>query len=559
MAKIVSRECRFVYHRPASAYNKDTHIVKELLHYSDGTKKKNLRLIENFKRPFWTTKEHYRNHKQKKESEDTDKLLEGKATQSDLGRAIAVKLGSMYNGVKDLYSIKSSPYVYGIDVNSRTYIKYLYQKQYPDVSTPYEVCVLDIEVDTIKNELVIISIAMNDKIHTIITKDYLKQKFTTKDNTDAIQKDVTEKLEYLYGKYVPKTDLSQSIKRSYSVVDDDLTAVLETMSKLHVWNPDIVAVWNINYDMEYILDILDKNHIDPKEVMCDPDLPKELRYFKFTPGRDKTAKGGGINPEERWPIVDCPANFYWIDAMCAHRYIRVGGKAMSGGYSLDNILNHELGSDFKKLKFKDDAEGISKVSIEWHQHMVANKPLEYITYNQWDVMSILELDSKTKDLHTVMPMLAGLSNFDVFNSGPKRIVDALHFYYLENDRVLSVKDPKAGDDKLLGLSNWIVLLPSCRISERGGDILKGGGVDTNIRMFVADSDQVSGYPSNTQAANVSIDTTAKELKSIDGIGIDTFREQNINMLFGKINSLDYGTEMFNLPTMYEIAKLIEKK
>ena len=36
-------------------------------------------------------------------------------------------------------------------------------------------------------------------------------------------------------------------------------------------------------------------------------------------------------------------------------------------------------------------------------------------------------------------------------------------------------------------------------------------ITNNIRMFVADSDQSSGYPSATLAANVSKDTTMREL------------------------------------------------
>jgi len=70
--------------------------------------------------------------------------------------------------------------------------------------------------------------------------------------------------------------------------------------------------------------------------------------------------------------------------------------------------------------------------------------------------------------------------------------------------------------------------------------------------------QVSGYPSNTQAANVSIDTTSKELKSIDGIPLDVFRYQNINLLFGKVNALEYGNKMFQLPTLLNIAETLDK-
>jgi len=550
MPEIVSKEARFIIHIPASPQNEDTHMVKELLHLSDGTTKKNIRYIKNFCRPFWVTKEHYRNHKQKKESEDIDHLLEGKATESHLGREIAIRLGSQYNCVTDLYTVKRSPYLYGVDVNSRTYIKYLYQQKYKNVSTPYEIAILDIEADIMTNELTIISIAMRDKIYTVATRQYLEKKIVSSDK-HTFKKEVIKKLEYLYDKYIPKTKLSESVSREYDVGDTEIDVVKLIMKRLHEWSPDIVAGWNVDYDISKILELIESNHIDPKDIMCDPNMPRELRRFSYKQGRLKTAKGGAINPEQRWHVVTSTSSFYWIDAMATHYYIRVGGHSIPGGYSLDNILKSELGKSLGKLKFKDVVAEHLK-GVEWHKYMTVNKPLEYITYNQWDVLSLLEMDDKTKDLCVVMPMLSGVSNFDIFNSGPKRIIDALHFYYLSRGKVLGVKDPRAEDNNLLGLSDWILLMPSYRISDNGKDILMEGGDKTNIRTHCFDADQCSGYPSNTQAANVSRDTTVRELAGIEGMTIDDFRTNNINLLFGKVNAISYGSEMFNLPNLFEL-------
>jgi len=491
MSEIVSRECRFVYHIPKSYNTVDTHIVKEILHHKDGSTSKALRCIENFKRPFWTTKEHNRNHKQKKESEDLDKLLVDTSTESDLATGAAVKLGSRYNGVRDLRTIKRSPYIYGLDINSRTYIKHLYQEKFKISPTPYEVCIFDIEVNVITDEITILSIATNEKIFTVITKQYLQAKITTKDNVEDIEKDVIPKLEYLYDKHIPKTDISKNVIRSYRVAENPIDAIRIVMAKAHDWQPDIMAVWNISYDVGKLLAALKRAKIDPATIFCDPNLPNNLKQFKFKEGpKQKVTESGTykpVNPEEQWHTVIAPASFYWIDAMCAHRYIRVGGKTVSGGYSLDNILKSELGDSLGKLKFKDtNTESIK--GIDWHKYMTAERPLEYITYNQWDVLSVLELDKKTMDLRQVLPMLSGISNFDIFNSGPKRIIDALHFFYVDCNRVLSTKDPMVEDKDLLGLGGWITLLPSCRISEGGIPILEGGGNDSNIRMFVFDSD-----------------------------------------------------------------------
>jgi len=358
MVKIVSRECRFVFHKPASGSNKDTHIVKEMLHFEDGSSKKNLRLIEDFRRPFWTTMEHKRNHKHKKESELLTNLIETKCTESELGRAIASKLGSQYNGVSDLWTVKSSPYVYGVDVNSRTYIKHLYQKQFANTVTPYEVCVLDIEADIRTGDITIMSIATQDKIFTVINKNFLKGKVSNRDTISGITKDVLPKLEYLYNKYVPKTELSSGIDVEYKVVDNDLQTVIEIVNKLHLWKPDFVSVWNIGYDLPKMLETLDKYDVLYADVFCDPDIPSNIKYFNYKEGPRKKVTASGkfkpIEPKDRWDTVDCPASFYWIDAMASYNYIRIGGKAIPGGCSLDNVLGKELGTKLQKLKFKED-------------------------------------------------------------------------------------------------------------------------------------------------------------------------------------------------------------
>lgn len=82
--------------------------------------------------------------------------------------------------------------------------------------------------------------------------------------------------------------------------------------------------------------------------------------------------------------------------------------------------------------------------------------------------------------------------------------------------------------------------------------------NTLIRLAVADADQVSGYPSNGQIANVSKDTTSKELLSVEGIEKDEFKKQNINLFFGAVNHIEYCSTMYNFPTIYNIDKYMKE-
>jgi len=57
------------------------------------------------------------------------------------------------------------------------------------------------------------------------------------------------------------------------------------------------------------------------------------------------------------------------------------------------------------------------------------------------------------------------------------------------------------------------------------------------------------------AANVSKDTTSKQLINVEGIPKDTFKKQNINLFFGEVNAIEYCNTMYNFP---DLDKLNEK-
>lgn len=55
--------------------------------------------------------------------------------------------------------------------------------------------------------------------------------------------------------------------------------------------------------------------------------------------------------------------------------------------------------------------------------------------------------------------------------------------------------------------------------------------------------------------NVSKETTSRELISIDGIDEEVFRIQNLNLVIGQTNALEYVTTMFDAPKPNELLTL----
>ena len=530
----------------------DIHIIKEAKVDKETNKiiGDDIRIIKDFKRPFWVTKPIYQTYTDKKESEDLNKVQMFTTTDSDMVKNVARRLGTRYIGVKDMRQLKKSPYLYGTEVDARTILKRKYLKQADFKTSPYRVGVFDIETDTLTNTIIIITIATYDRMIVTIHKDLIKK-----------IPNYEQKILEMYDKYIPDTKglpIKENIKKNLEirVFDKEIHMIKYVFKQANKMNIDFLTAWNIKYDITKILEKIEEANQSPAAVFHYDKIPWKYRYFNFKPGKDKkkmeSGREMGVNPEQQWHIIKSTTNYYFIDAMASHRYVRVGGATVPGGYSLDNIL--EIEEVAKKLKFESNEKF---KGIEWHIHMVKNKPIEYIIYNIWDVMSMLVLDWKTNDLAISVPLLSGVSHFDVFDSGPKKLVDEFFFFYLAHKKVLGVKDPTEENNKILGLTDWIVTLQAHMKLDNGlKAILEDPNMVTSINLLTADADQASGYPSNTRAANVSKDTTHRELVKIGGLDRITFLLNNIDLMYGKTNALNYAQIMFEMPDLYELEKVI---
>ena len=545
---IVGIECKNIAYAPADVNinRPDLHLIKEVIHFKDGTKKPNLRLIKDFKKPVYVTIKNYRNHKDKKESELLDKLLKIETTQSNQWIDISKRLGLYVpNNKVNVKLLRDSPYVYGTDVGSWVHIKHMYKTKYPDLFSKSSVCALDTETSTKDESLLMLTIAMGKEFKTYIRKDFVKNQPT-----------LLKELDYLYNKYIPDDDVKREFVKEFIVVENELEIVTKAFEQIHKWQPDFVAIWNLDFDISVILKVLERYDVRPEDIFTDPLVPKEWRYFKYQ--RDDNVKEtvSGVNkppaPQERWHIVKCLASFYVIDAMCAYNYIRVGSKLVPGGYSLDNILSKELGSKLKKIKYDEDEEVKYLLGVEWHTYMQSKRPLHYIIYNVWDVLSMLMLDRKTGDLETSMSTLAEDSSYEIFKSNPKMLIDAIYWTYLENGRVLGTRG-SSGTKEGIVLSDWIVMLPATSIVDDGMRVIEEDLEHrTNTRGFVFDSDQTAGYPSNSQAINISKDTMMREIIYEEGdIGLMK-RFENINLMFGKVNSVKFCTKILKFPKLEDL-------
>lgn len=565
-------ECRFAIHVPSKHPEMpDTHLIKEQRSFNDGSTESALKFIRNFKRPLYITKPSKRNHKEKKEYEHIDNLNMKEVTQSKLRDEIAKALDKQWSR-DHIRKLAESPYLYGTDISSTALIKRKYQEKYPELFTPYSVATLDIETDVIygTDDPILVSSVFKNEVCIVVIKSFVRG-----------YANLEEQFNVACRKYLSDVTDPSKYNIKLHVADNTVEAIRICMSQVHKWQPDWLAIWNMDFDIPRMLDTLKKYGVEPEDIFCDPSVPKDLRICRYKQGTKKKVTASGqvkpVNPAMQWHTLFLTASFYVIDAMCAYRHIRIT-KQEEPSYSLDAILTKEIKK--KKLKFEvaDQYTG-----LKWHQFMQTNHPIEYMVYNIWDCLSMLELEDKTKDLSFTLPSASACSDFSDFKSQPKKIADALYFYCLEKGYVLGTVPPSTRaseeesedtevdndsdeDDELgeydpsklsvMDLRGWVVTLPA-HLSVLGMNCIEGvPNLQTNVRAYVFDSDATAAYPTCTSVANVSKSTTRKEIMAVEGIDEEIFRKQNLNFILGGVNSLEYCTAMFNMPPVHKLLDIV---
>lgn len=572
---ILGYECKFAVHIP-SRHNDtpDIHLIKEQVHKSDGTIVPNIRFVKNYERPYWITKPNRRNYKQKKEWELEDNLLKKTTTQSKLRYEVAKALDKQWSK-ESLKELSNSPYLFGTDISSTALIKKQYQDKHPNLQSAYTICTFDVETDVLygTNEVIMASAVFKDRAVISVVGSFVT-------GLASIEENFFIKVNRYIKEYVDKYNL----KIEFHIGSDLVDTIKHVFKRIHEWKPDFLAIWNMDFDIPRVMSNLEAYGVDPKDVFSDPIVPSDYRICKYKQGpkKKKTASGviKPINPALQWHTLISTSSFYVIDAMCAYKHIRITQQEESS-YALDAILQKHLG--IRKLKFEEANE---YTGLKWHQFMQANYKLEYMVYNLFDSLSMIELDNEIKDLAYTLPSFAGISDFSDFKSQPKRIADALHFFILENeqkvlgtvgrqvviennapvDTSIDEESPPEADDNeddenkpesvTLGLDGWIVTLPAHLTVNGMHCIEEDPNIYSNIRAFVYDSDAVSAYPTATSITNVSKETTKRELISIKDIDEEVFRAQNLNLVLGKVNAIEYCTTMFNMPKPEDLLKLL---
>lgn len=550
--KIKSKECRFVtYVRPPEYGMPDLHLVKEIVHYEDGTSSPEVKLLYDYQRPFWVTKKSARNYKQPKEWIDKALVQEYYAPQHRLIDAASRALGRPgFQGSQRM--LQQNPYLFGTDIKSTAVIKKAYQDRYKDApNTLYSSCMLDVETDVIHGteEILMLTIYYKNLCITGVTKNYI-----------AGIHGVQEKVHFLMRKYLGEYVEKYHIEDSLIEYDTEFDLLKGMFEKIHELRPDNVAIWNLDFEIGKFIAACQRVNADPADIFSDPSVPKPYRYFDYKRGAPQKVTASGkitpIPPAARWHTVHSPSSFYFIDAMCAFKHTRIG-KPERASYSLDSILAEEL--KLGKLKFSE-ADGYER--LKWHIFMQTNYKLEYIIYNRFDCIGMQLLEDKNKDLGLFVPLYSGTSDFEDFKSQPRRTVDQLHWYVMEHGKVMGTTSSALVDEytkHTVPMENWISNLAASLITPQGMKIIEEDpSLETTIYTNVGDLDVSASYPNGEVCFNISKETTSKEFLGIEGVEDEVSYKQNMLLCTGHVDAVEWCTNMLGFPKLTDLLSHYDK-
>lgn len=553
-------ECRFVIHIPKKGSDRkhDWHMVKELIHFKDGTSAPNVRYVKNFQKTFWVTAPNLRaSYKQKREWEYLDRLVECKSTESDVIKTAARALGKWEWGSMP-HLLKDSPHVYGLDIPSTVAIKHeYYEKMKGRKDTPFSIAYSDTETNMIgidegaSKHIIMQSLFFEGKLYTVILKKFLE---TVPDPQVTLRE--------MYDTYMPNEGKELVDEWVIELVDEPIDIVKRILRKCHDVQPDFLSFWNMIFDLDKMIECVENAGYDVEEIFCDPRLPKEMRHaFLKRANPSKTSASGKTQtkkPADQWHSFLCPASFYIIDQMASYRFIRKS-KQLETEYNLDYILGKEL-KGLSKLKFKQ-AEGLTKA--EFHIFLQKNYPGEYCIYHAWDAVCMKKLTTQTKDLDYSLPGTTEFSDFMSFESEPKRYMHKFHFYMMQQHGAVSGVSGKSlvqpyDEMTITGKGHIVTLEPHMTLNTGLYAFKDYPGLRTNLYGHAGDLDVKSSYPFGQWVFNMSRMTTVRELINIEGVRDSVRRTQGLNLSGGRSNAVEFCTEIFGMPPLSELSKIYDE-
>lgn len=397
------------YNGVKTVYTPDTMTIV----YKDNTTgKKGIEVIEKPNYVFYMLKNNIPTPNYDMFFTDMKNLDEIKCKYRDVNKAIAEKLDQYEGTTKytDLFKknvrdgnyranmeFQKSRRVFGSDIPINDFYRMRFAEQYKNTETPVSRAYLDIEVD-VKLSPTDFPTNGNCPINAISYFEHdTKRLFTfllnqkdvnpksnefcsTVDNR-AFNKEFKGFLNETLGSEKVKDFKLENIQTKVLVYDDELTLLKDLFGYINYTKPDFLMVWNMSFDIPFIINRILALGGNPKEIMCIHDinpLYENCSYIVDSDHEDFATKGD---------YADITSYTVYLDQLIQFASRRRGG-AQYRSYSLDYIGDEMAG--VQKLHYENIAANVMELPY--------NDYRTFVKYNMMDVLVQYCIEFKADDI-----------------------------------------------------------------------------------------------------------------------------------------------------------------
>ena len=571
------------------------------------TQEKYLKCIQEPEIDIYFEKEELRNHRYNKNYERIENLNKKTVKYKDIIYEIANEIGErgrqflnnafQTRNYQKLSELMLYPYAFGVDYDAPSWYRIKWLREMDnDIPKKLHKGYLDIEVDGIEvdgmpsaQDCPVNAITLIDDWNmTSYTFLLVNREYHEKDTTHMSNKQIKnewkrrcmyehmheEQRKLMENDMVLKNQLHDLFDEFYGYIDykiyyyeDERKMLVHFFQLINKLKLDFIGIWNISFDIPYLIERCEALGLDPTHVMCHPDFPVKQCYFKA----DK--RNHDIKNKSDTFILSSYTRF--ICQMELYAAVRKGGQELRS-YRLNDIATIELGD--KKVDYSDNANIKTLPYVDF---------IKFIIYNIKDVLLQKGIENRTGDFDTLY--ISGYKNATDYSKVFKQTVvlrNVQYFSFLnqglipgtninifnkEEEKKIENEDDEEEDDSYEGalvadpLYNGYVGLEL--YGKRTNNIFNNG-VDFDMSAF---------YPSSIFAMNIDPSTlifkTIMDINQYDifggdipfkGItkdefnrGDDAAKECIDNFQTG--NYMTTGTKWFNMPNINEVYNIMKAR
>ena len=332
---------------------------------------------------------------------------------NDMGDAGKNYLSRIYEtkDFKRLNDFMLYPYSFGADYGIREFYRIMWLRTLDnDKVKPLSKVFMDIEADSIDIEGFTDAKTCPVDLVTVIDKDTMESYTFALVGRECIPKDTSfmspedKKKEFrrreLYdSRHLQeqalmnditglKKELNQMFKEHYGGVNynfyfykDERKMLAHIFSLIRQINRDFLMIWNISFDIPYLMERMAVLGMNPLDIIPNQDIPSKECYFK------KDMKH--FQAKNKSDFFRCTSETMYTDQMINYAAIRKSDKELRST-KLTDIARDEIKDE--KLNYEEEGD---------IKHLPYLNYRKYVIYNIKDVLLQLGIETRTSDIETV--------------------------------------------------------------------------------------------------------------------------------------------------------------